>query len=468
MILDDEDELSRAGIARPSLAEAVPSTAVRGLPAPPSPDAAAAPAALSAPSIAAPSTPAAGSTEDLEAKALAAHSAPRIAPPDAPAGPRGLRPQPGDFQPEKMPLWEKILSPLAIGAASYKNPGVGEKLMDEFYQAPKREAQQKYETASTAYEKQVEDELKANPKSGLTPEETTIHDLMTGENGQPRLNPQTNKPFSYLEAFQAVKQAGQDVKPDKETPPHVTYDNGIPVSVVDPHGKVYDVNDPQLPPELKSLAAAANRAHGSHLSEEADKQAKAEAKAAQRAEHSTDARAETDANKRYDTALDADQRLSRMESAYQKAVSGDQQAMLSLLADHLGMTLGMQKGARITKDILNEAQQSQPWLAKLAAKFDSRGYLSGVTLGSEQMRQMLELGYAARDRAVQGAYDASELYGVKPPKGAEKVFGKRKTGEMPALEPQGGAPAAGTVEGGYKFKGGNPADQKNWEKVPTQ
>jgi len=38
---------------------------------------------------------------------------------------------------------------------------------------------------------------------------------MTGEQGQPRINPQTQKPYSYLEAYQAVKQAAQDTKPDK-------------------------------------------------------------------------------------------------------------------------------------------------------------------------------------------------------------------------------------------------------------
>jgi hypothetical protein len=52
-----------------------------------------------------------------------------------------------------------------------------------------------------------------NPKQGLTPEEITIHDLMTGENGQPRINPETSKPYTYLEAYQAVKQAAQDAKP---------------------------------------------------------------------------------------------------------------------------------------------------------------------------------------------------------------------------------------------------------------
>ncbi len=29
---------------------------------------------------------------------------------------------------------------------------------------------------------------------------------------------------------------------------------------------------------------------------------------------------------------------------------------------------------------------------------------------------------------------------------------------------QGGGPKVGTVESGYKFKGGNPSDKNNWEK----
>lgn len=39
-----------------------------------------------------------------------------------------------------------------------------------------------------------------------------------------------------------------------------------------------------------------------------------------------------------------------------------------------------------------------------------------------------------------------------------------KTTATPAPKATQG-PAVGTVEGGYRFKGGNPADQKNWEKV---
>jgi len=84
----------------------------------------------------------------------------------------------------------------------------------------------------------------------------------------------------------------------------------------------------------------------------------------------------------------------------------DQQAMLNLLTNHIGMTMGLQKGARITQAILQEAQQSQAWLANVKAKFDKDGYLSGVTLGPEQMKSMFNL---ARGRFSQDAVKARSL-----------------------------------------------------------
>ena len=82
-----------------------------------------------------------------------------------------------------------------------------------------KEAQTEQEKAETgavpariALEEAQAEALK-HPKQGLTPEETTIHDLMTGENGQPRVNPQTKQPYAYLDAYSAVEQAKQDTKP---------------------------------------------------------------------------------------------------------------------------------------------------------------------------------------------------------------------------------------------------------------
>jgi hypothetical protein len=46
----------------------------------------------------------------------------------------------------------------------------------------------------------------------------------------------------------------------------------------------------------------------------------------------------------------------------------------------------------------------------------------------------------------------------------ERRMARRGGGSKPAPTPAG-KPAPGTVEGGYRFKGGNPADKKNWEKV---
>ncbi len=61
------------------------------------------------------------------------------------------------------------------------------------------------------------------------------------------------------------------------------------------------------------------------------------------------------ASKSVDTAHAADFRLRSMESSYDDATKkNDQQAMLNLLTNHIGMTLGLQKGARITKDILHD------------------------------------------------------------------------------------------------------------------
>ncbi len=97
--------------------------------------------------------------------------------------------------------------------------------------------------------------------------------------------------------------------------------------------------------------------------------------------------------KLYAPAMDSAERFNVMAKNYEDAVKNhDQQAMLSLLANHLGMTMGLQKGARMTRDIIREAEQSRPWLKGMEAKFDSDGYLTGVNLTLGQMKQMVNLG----------------------------------------------------------------------------
>jgi hypothetical protein len=118
------------------------------------------------------------------------------------------------------------------------------------------------------------------------------------------------------------------------------------------------------------------------------------------------------AAKDVETARGGDFRFRSMSGSYPLALKGDQQAMMNILTNHIGMTLGMQKGARITKDILHEAQTSRPWLQGLQATFDKQGFLSGVVLTKEQMQQMMTLSTSQRSNAWAQAVESARQGGV--------------------------------------------------------
>jgi hypothetical protein len=227
--LNDEKAPQPGLIARPNATSSMPPVIARGLTPP-----AAAP--LSA-----------GSIEDLEGKALSSHLAPRpIAKPSpiqeqtdtdqnemsrlqttgsgisqiAKAHPiaggilRGLDTVGNIIAPKitaRIPGTEEHHQQL-IGQQSVK---LGEDLGQQDKETTIGKNQAETDKAEAEAEKDRQQaSVAANPKEGLTPEEKTIHDLMTGENGQPRINPQTQKPFTYLEAYGATKQAAQDAKPE--------------------------------------------------------------------------------------------------------------------------------------------------------------------------------------------------------------------------------------------------------------
>jgi hypothetical protein len=103
----------------------------------------------------------------------------------------------------------------------------------------------------------------------------------------------------------------------------------------------------------------------------------------------------------FTTYNQSQERFNVMQNALPDALAGDQQAMLNLLANHLGMTMGLQKGARLNQALIEEAQKSTPWLQGMQAKFDSRGYLSGVTLTPQQMNSMVKLAQSRADQDFQ-------------------------------------------------------------------
>jgi hypothetical protein len=112
-------------------------------------------------------------------------------------------------------------------------------------------------------------------------------------------------------------------------------------------------------------------------------------------------------------ALDSAERYHVMLDAQDRGNKGDQQADVNLVANHLGMTMGLQKGARITRDAWTEAMQSAPWLQRVAARFDKNGYLSGVVLTPQQRAQMVELAKVRYSEDVDKARTESDMVGVR-------------------------------------------------------
>jgi hypothetical protein len=133
----------------------------------------------------------------------------------------------------------------------------------------------------------------------------------------------------------------------------------------------------------------------------------------------------TQVNKSIEPAFEADTRYRVMKDSEQKALQGDQQAALNILANHLGMTQGIQKGSRITQTVMDEAIASAPFLGRFLSRafhkdpttgdyiFD--GYKTGVTLTSEQIEQMMSLAQDRRMRQWQQAQQAGTMYGVNVP-----------------------------------------------------
>jgi hypothetical protein len=100
-------------------------------------------------------------------------------------------------------------------------------LSDEIVnERPLRNAEHNDKAATSEYDTNIADREKEaqtneanaradalkHPQVGKTPDEQTFNDLLTGENGSPRINPATTKPYTPFEAFTAVSQAKQDVK----------------------------------------------------------------------------------------------------------------------------------------------------------------------------------------------------------------------------------------------------------------
>jgi hypothetical protein len=140
--------------------------------------------------------------------------------------------------------------------------------------------------------------------------------------------------------------------------------------------------------------------------------------------------------KAYETYNTAEQRYAVMQDSYARATKDphDQQAQLNLLANHVGMTLGLQKGARITQAFYEEALGSREWAAGIEAHFtgppdpvtgeptldmNPAHYKQGVVLTQKQMDQMMPLAKVMMDQTKDSWHREIEAaktgYGMAPP-----------------------------------------------------
>jgi hypothetical protein len=196
--------------------------------------------------------------------------------------------------------------------------------------------------------------------------------------------------------------------------------SGVLESIVDPNTSLtwHAGNIDQAPEEVQQLwnaqkqseataQARKDAATDKRYQESRDRQTRSLAAAAERQRISI---ANAYDRKDYDTAtkekvkIDDDyqfaiDRATAMDQSLQAALNnGDQQAMLNLLLNHVRMTQEGNKNApRMTQAMITEAQNSAPWLDRMISRWGADGYLEGVTLTPDQMRQMVQLAHEKVD-----------------------------------------------------------------------
>jgi hypothetical protein len=249
------------------------------------------------------------------------------------------------------------------------------------------------------------------PLPGMTP-----RDLRPS--GMETLSPEDYEEAQRIKAGLEPKAAAE--KPKKPLTFQYHPQTGGLTSITDPNsGETWDVsNIAKAPPEVKARWEGVQKQQADEQKRKDDAAAKKEEDAEKRQTRAFTAALDRQAEgfnlalqkKDYEDAKkvvvtadnDYQGALDRMATMDKNLVAAlkdphDQQAMLSLVANHIGMTLGAQKGSRINQAVWNEAIASTPLLARVEAKFDSEGYLTGVTLAPEQMRSMVALAHEKVD-----------------------------------------------------------------------
>jgi hypothetical protein len=313
--------------------------------------------------------------------------------------------------------------------------------------------------ARTALEQQeLKDKINPTP-ADKTPEEDAYRSLSQ------QVNPATGKPYTPFEAFQKIKATTEKVgEQDK------------PLGNVDQMNQAltrrFQVLHPgQALPQEYTLPPNAKNGDYSRIDESLKNEEQAtgtkanqDSAAADRAENRADRQsrqAQQDAEKHQkdrdsftqplQPAIDNAAEMKQYADSGNHTGTGDYQMMLQFQES---LTAGAKAGIRFNTGEQALIQHAQNLENSLRAKW---GHLTGGTYFSDDQRHeiadAMQHVSAVHQQAIE-RWDRQHGGGAGQP--------------APAGAPQGGgkqAPAVGTIEGGYKFKGGDPADQKNWEKA---
>jgi hypothetical protein len=349
------------------------------------------------------------------------------------------------------PGFLRHLAAMGLGAAAGFGGGgqVGAEVAQKFLNRPKVEAEQAVTDAESrakadqsaavvqaGLEKEAAETREANARAAqlenppekdktVTPEEQAFSDLLK------QTNPETGKPYTAIEAYRAVRTAGATPKEPKENKAVSGTLNGQPAWGVQTDKGWVDPQTQQAIPNFKPAPSFAET--GLYEPVEVPLQGggmapgvfdKRTGRTSVTAPTSTPIPKE--AQKPIEEALGTARGMDRLESAQRQILQGVEKRgdmgiagggpylngpeSMQFVANHIAMTFGAVKGARVGRDIIEQHIKARDLDQSVEAA--AQKVLSGGVITYSQAQQMMDTAKINRKSAWQQAQAAATQYGV--------------------------------------------------------